>query len=225
MTTLDDTLERRGLMLVLTAPSGAGKSTLTRRLLNEVQDVALSVSVTTRDPRPGEEEGIHYYFIDKPEFERMAKAGELLEYANVFGQANGYGTPAKPVLEKLSKGIDVLFDIDWQGCEQLTEKAPGDVVRVYVLPPSIPELHQRLVTRGQDAPETIARRMRTARSELAHWEKFDYVIVNDDLDATYERLKAILLAERLKRARRTGLTPLLETMLTDLSQLGFDDDA
>lgn len=222
MATCDDRLSRRGLMLVLTAPSGAGKSTLTRRLLQELPDVSLSVSVTTRAPRPGEEEGVHYYFIDRAEFDRLAATGELLEYANVFGQANRYGTPAAPVLEKLRQGIDVLFDIDWQGCEQLLAKAPEDVVRVYILPPSIPDLHARLVSRGQDNQETVTRRMRTARSELVHWDKFDYVIVNDDLDATYERLKTILTAERLKRKRRPGLTPLVDQMREDLTRLGFD---
>lgn len=216
----DDHASRRGLMLVLTAPSGAGKSTLTRRLLNELPDVALSVSVTTRDPRPGEEEGVHYYFVDQAEFDRMARNGELLEDAHVFGQANRYGTPAGPVYDQLRRGIDVLFDIDWQGCEQLVDKAPEDVVRVYLLPPSIAELHARLVKRGQDSQDAIAQRMQTAHSELEHWQHFDYVLVNDDLAATYERLKTILAAERLKRKRRPGLGKIVDQMLADVTKLG-----
>ena len=224
MTSYDDTLQRRGVMLVLTAPSGAGKSTLTRRLLEEDDQVSLSVSVTTREPRPGEEEGIHYFFIDRPTFDRMADEGELLEWANVFGASHGYGTPRAAVEDKIRSGVDVLFDIDWQGCQQLQEKAPDDVVRIYVLPPSIAELEQRLIKRGQDSSEVIAKRMRTAKSELDHWREFDYVLINDDLDATFEKLKAILTAERLKRARRPGLEPLVDQMFSDLKAGGHAEE-
>ena len=194
---------RRGLMLVLSSPSGAGKSTLSRKLLEEDKDVNLSVSVTTRKMRPGEKDGRDYHFIDRRRFDAMVDKDELLEWAEVFD--NYYGTPAKPVLESLAAGRDVLFDIDWQGTQQLRDKARSDLVSVFVLPPSIPELERRLHARAQDDYETIHRRMAKAADEMSHWAEYDYVIVNRDIDRAFEEVKAILAAERLKRARQPGL--------------------
>lgn len=194
---------RRGLMLVLSSPSGAGKTTLSRKLLEEDKDVNLSVSVTTRKMRPGEKDGRDYHFIDRRRFDAMVDKYELLEWAEVFD--NYYGTPAKPVLESLAAGRDVLFDIDWQGTQQLRDKARSDLVSVFVLPPSVPELERRLHARAQDDYETIHRRMAKAADEMSHWAEYDYVIVNRDIDRAFEEVKAILAAERLKRARQPGL--------------------
>jgi guanylate kinase len=194
---------RRGLMLVLSSPSGAGKSTLSRKLLEEDKDVNLSVSVTTRKMRPGEKDGRDYHFIDRRRFDAMVDKDELLEWAEVFD--NYYGTPAKPVLESLAAGRDVLFDIDWQGTQQLRDKARSDLVSVFVLPPSIPELERRLHARAQDDYETIHRRMAKAADEMSHWAEYDYVIVNREIDQAFEEVKAILAAERLKRSRQPGL--------------------
>jgi guanylate kinase len=194
---------RRGLMLVLSSPSGAGKTTLSRKLLEEDKDVNLSVSVTTRKMRPGEKDGRDYHFIDRRRFDAMVDKDELLEWAEVFD--NYYGTPAKPVLESLAAGRDVLFDIDWQGTQQLRDKARSDLVSVFVLPPTIPELERRLHARAQDDYETIHRRMAKAADEMSHWAEYDYVIVNRDIDQAFEEVKAILAAERLKRARQPGL--------------------
>ena len=194
---------RRGLMLVLSSPSGAGKTTLSRRLLAEDAGVMLSVSVTTRKMRPGEVDGRDYYFIDRRAFQAMVENDELLEYAEVFD--NSYGTPTKPVMEALATGRDVLFDIDWQGTQQLRDKARSDLVSVFVLPPSIPELERRLKARAQDDYDTILHRMSKAADEMSHWAEYDYVIVNREVEQAFADVKAILAAERLKRARQPGL--------------------
>jgi guanylate kinase len=193
------TPRRRGLMFVLSSPSGAGKTTLTRMLLeDEKKNVELSVSVTTRPKRASEIEGRHYFFIDRRKFGEMAKRGELLEWAEVHG--NGYGTPRPPVEKYLRAGKDVLFDIDWQGTLQLYRAARSDVVSVFVLPPSVEELRARLARRAEDNQEIIQQRLRNAIEELDHWREYDYVLVNDDLDRSFKALKAILAAERHRRA-------------------------
>ena len=194
---------RRGLMLVLSSPSGAGKTTLSRRLLAEDAGVTLSVSVTTRKMRPGEVDGRDYHFIDRRRFDAMVENGELLEYAEVFD--NSYGTPTAPVMAALDRGRDVLFDIDWQGTQQLRDKARGDLASVFVLPPSIPELERRLKARAQDDYDTILHRMSMAADEMSHWAEYDYVIVNREIDQAFADVKAILAAERLKRERQPGL--------------------
>ncbi|HEX9071033.1 MAG TPA: guanylate kinase [Pseudolabrys sp.] len=196
-------IARRGLMLVLSSPSGAGKTTLSRKLLNEDKDVMLSVSVTTRKIRPGEKEGRDYHFIDRKRFDAFIEKSELLEWAEVFD--NYYGTPAKPVMDALAAGRDVLFDIDWQGTQQLSDKARNDLVTVFVLPPSIPELERRLHMRAQDDYETIHRRMAKAADEMSHWAEYDYVVINRDIAQAFGDVKAILSAERLKRERQPGL--------------------
>jgi guanylate kinase len=196
-------IERRGLLLVLSSPSGAGKTTLARRLLAADGDIAMSVSVTTRKQRPGEVDGRDYHFVDEAHFRAMRDKGELLEWATVFG--NRYGTPRAPVEQAIAVGRDVLFDIDWQGSQQLAEKMPGDIVRVFVLPPSGKVLEERLRTRNQDPSEVVAQRMAEASNEISHWAEYDYVIVNADLDRSLEGLRAILTAERLRRERLSGL--------------------
>jgi guanylate kinase len=190
-------------MLVLSSPSGAGKTTLSRKLLEEDKRVALSVSVTTRKMRPGEKDGHDYHFIDRRRFDAMVEKNELLEWAEVFD--NYYGTPAKPVMDALVAGRDVLFDIDWQGTQQLRDQARNDMASVFVLPPSIPELERRLHTRAQDDYETIHRRMAKAADEMSHWAEYDYVVINRDFAQAFAEVKAILAAERLKRARQPGL--------------------
>lgn len=194
---------RRGLMLVLSSPSGAGKTTLSRKLLDEDKGVMLSVSVTTRKIRPGEKDGRDYHFIARKRFDVLIEKSELLEWAEVFD--NYYGTPAKPVMDALATGRDVLFDIDWQGTQQLSDKARNDLVTVFVLPPSIPELERRLHTRAQDDYETIHRRMAKAADEMSHWAEYDYVVINRDVAQAFDDVKAILSAERLKRERQPGL--------------------
>ena len=196
-------IARRGLMLVLSSPSGAGKTTLSRKLLNEDKDVMLSVSVTTRKIRPSEKDGRDYHFIDRKRFDALIEKSELLEWAEVFD--NYYGTPAKPVMDALAAGRDVLFDIDWQGTQQLSDKARNDLVTVFVLPPSIPELERRLHMRAQDDYETIHRRMAKAADEMSHWAEYDYVVINRDIAQAFDDVKAILSAERLKRERQPGL--------------------
>lgn len=200
---------RRGLMFVLSSPSGAGKTTLTRRLMNSDARVALSVSATTRPPRPGETDGKDYYFLDDAAFEHMAAAGEFLEWAHVFG--NRYGTPRAAVEDRLAKGSDLVFDVDWQGARALAAAAPGDVVRVFILPPSVEELERRLTSRG-DPADVIARRMDRARAEISHWPEYDYVLVNDDVDRCFGELTTIFAAERLRRARQTGIGELAASM-------------
>ena len=190
-----DAIARRGLLLVLSSPSGAGKTTLSRMLLDADRSVALSVSVTTRKQRPGEVDGRDYHFIDAPRFDVMVKKGELLEWAEVFG--NFYGTPCAPVERALAAGRDVLFDIDWQGTQQLREKVKADVVTIFVLPPSIADLERRLRTRAQDSDVVIASRMAKAADEMSHWAEYDYVIINKDVDRAFAEVRAMLAAERL----------------------------
>ena len=197
-------ISRRGMMLVLSSPSGAGKTTLSRRLLEKDKGVTLSVSVTTRKMRPGEVDGRDYSFIDRRRFDALIDKSELLEWAEVFD--NYYGTPRTPVMEALAKGRDVLFDIDWQGTQQLREKVRGDLVSIFILPPSIPELEKRLHKRAQDDYETIHRRMAKAADEMSHWAEYDYVVINRDVDQAFEDVRAILAAERLKRERQPGLS-------------------
>ena len=206
-------ISRRGLMLVLSSPSGAGKTSISRRLMTEETGIVMSVSGTTRPMRPGEVDGKDYYFYDPATFEAMVKAGEFLEHATVFG--NSYGTPRKPVMDALNRGQDVLFDVDWQGTGKLKENALQHVVSVFILPPSVEELERRLKGRGQDSDEVVANRMARARSEMSHYEAYDYIIINDDLDLSVEGVKAILKAERLKRERQTGLQDFVRGMGVD----------
>ena len=196
-------ITRRGLCLVLAAPSGAGKGAIGRALLAEDANLAFSVSATTRQPRPGERDGVHYHFLDEEGFAAQARSGGLLEWARVFGR--GYGTPRAPVEAALAAGRDVLFDIDWQGHRQLRAALPEDVVGVFLLPPSLPELEARLRKRGGDDPAEIARRMAAARSEIAHWPEFEHVVLNRDLAAAIEDVRSILRAARLRTVRQTGL--------------------
>lgn len=207
-------LARRGLMFVLSSPSGAGKTTLTRRLLGEDGDVEMSVSATTRSPRPGEVDGVDYFFMNTEDFGIMRNRQEFLESAKVFD--NYYGTPQKPVEDALASGKDVLFDIDWQGAQQLAQKAREDMVSVFILPPSTAELEKRLIKRAQDPAEVVARRMAKASEEMSHWAEYDYVIVNDDVDQAYAELKAILKAERLRRERRSGLLDFVDSLRSGL---------
>lgn len=204
------TIQRRGLLLVLSSPSGAGKTTISRRLIDADPGIAMSVSVTTRKPRPGEVDGRDYHFIDEATFKSMADANELLEWARVFD--NYYGTPRGPVEESISKGNDILFDIDWQGAQQLSEKMKHDVVRVFILPPSAASLEQRLRARAQDSDEVVRKRMDAAAAEISHWPEYDYVIINSDLAQSMEGLTAILTAERLRRDRLNGLTDFVRDM-------------
>ncbi len=208
-----DTIARRGLMLVLSSPSGAGKTTLSRKLLAD-PDVTLSISVTTRAQRPGETDGVDYHFIDRTRFDAMVKNSELLEWAEVFGEY--YGTPRAPVEEALAAGRDVLFDIDWQGTQQVREKARHDLVSVFVLPPSARELERRLHTRAQDSDEVIRGRMAKAAGEISHWAEYDYVIVNRDIETAFGEVRAILAAERLKRERQTGLSDFVRAVQAEL---------
>jgi guanylate kinase len=196
-------LARRGLLFVLSSPSGAGKSTIARKLLASDSGLEMSVSATTRPMRPGEVDGKDYHFVDLERFRAMVAAGEFLEWAHVFGHR--YGTPHAPVDAILSRGRDVLFDIDWQGAQQLYQQAGGDVVRVFILPPSMEELHRRLAGRATDSAEVVEARMSRAASEIAHWDGYDYVLVNDDVDRCFEEVRTILAAERLKRSRQTSL--------------------
>ena len=209
-----DAIARRGLMLVLSSPSGAGKTTLSRRLLGADPAVELSVSVTTRKQRPGEVDGRDYHFIDSARFDAMLKQGELLEAAQVFGHR--YGTPRAPVAAALGRGRDVLFDIDWQGTQQLREKAAGDLVSIFVLPPSIPDLERRLRTRAQDSDEVIHARMARAADEMSHWAEYDYVVINTDIDRAFSEVRSILAAERLKRERQTGLSAFVRGLQAKL---------
>jgi guanylate kinase len=198
-------------MFILSSPSGAGKTTLAKMLLAKDSQITLSISVTTRPPRPGEIDGVHYYFVTPERFEAMIKADEFYEWAEVFGHR--YGTPKGMIREGLERGQDFLFDIDWQGTQQLYQKDQKDVVRVFILPPSIEELHRRLKARGTDSPEVIAARMERARAEISHWDGYDYVLINDDLNACFAQICTILEAERLKRARQTGLIPFVRELM------------
>jgi len=203
-------IERRGMLMVLSSPSGAGKTTLARALIESDNEIAMSVSVTTRPPRPGEVEGRDYFFIDEAAFKRMRETDALLEWARVFD--NFYGTPRAPVEKAIKSGRDVLFDIDWQGAQRLSEKMKHDVVRVFILPPSAAALEKRLQTRAQDSAEVVRRRMEAASAEISHWPEYDYVIVNASVDASMSGLKAILAAERLKRERLDGLSAFVREM-------------
>lgn len=209
-----DGVERRGLMFVLSSPSGAGKTTLSRMLLEREPGLKMSVSATTRPKRPGEVEARDYFFVDKKKFETMVEQGELLEWATVFD--NLYGTPRAPVEAALSVGQDVLFDIDWQGTQQLREKARADVVSLFILPPSAADLEKRLHTRAQDSDEVIRARMSRASHELSHWAEYDYIIINRDVDEAFAEVQSILKAERLKRERRTGLTTFVRELQRQL---------
>ncbi|HKQ94038.1 MAG TPA: guanylate kinase [Aestuariivirgaceae bacterium] len=198
----------------MSSPSGAGKTTLSRRLLAADPNMILSISVTTRPPRNGEADGTDYHFIDKQRFTAMRDQGELLEWAEVFGHF--YGSPRAPVEQALAQGRDVLFDIDWQGTQQLAQAMEDDLVRIFILPPSADELRDRLVSRAQDAMLVVAKRMAEASREISHWAEYDYVIINDDLEAADRDIAAILAAERLRRKRRTGLTSFVRSLLEKL---------
>ncbi len=201
---------RRGLLVILSSPSGAGKSTLSRMLMNWDPTMRFSVSATTRAPRPGEADGREYYFRSRAAFHAMVAAGEMLEHAEVFG--NLYGSPRAPVEAAMQTGIDTVFDIDWQGGQQIKQAMRGDVVSVFVLPPSIRELDRRLRSRGQDSDEVIAGRMAKSRDEISHWAEYDYVLINDDLDQTFGRLKTLLEAERLRRERQPELSAFVRRL-------------
>ncbi len=203
-------IHRRGLMLVLSSPSGAGKTTLSRRLLEADSEIDMSVSATTRKPRPGEIEGKDYYFLSTEDFGIMRNRDEFLEHAKVFG--NYYGTPREPVEKALAQGRDVLFDIDWQGTQQLDETAQDDLVKVFILPPSAQELERRLKKRAQDPAEVVAERMAKASDEISHYQEYDYIIINENMDKAFAELQAILLAERLKRRRLTGLSNFVKQL-------------
>ena len=211
-----DGVERRGLMFVLSSPSGAGKTTLSRLLIERMPGLTLSVSATTRPMRPGEVEGSDYLFVDKSRFEEMTKRDELLEWATVFD--NRYGTPRAPVEAALSAGQDVLFDIDWQGTQQLREKARADVVSVFILPPSAADLEKRLHTRAQDSDAVIRGRMNRASHELSHWAEYDYIVINHDIEDAFAEVQSILKAERLKRERRSGLTEFVRGLQRQLEK-------
>jgi guanylate kinase len=203
-------IQRRGLMLVLSSPSGAGKTTLSRLLLENDSNIQLSVSCTTREKRPGEKDGVDYKFIDTPSFRGMIERAEFLEHARVFDHY--YGTPRKPVETALDSGRDMLFDIDWQGTQQLKEKAREDLVAVFILPPSTRELERRLITRAQDPPDVVARRMNKAADEMSHWAEYDYVVINRNIGESLSQLKSILTAERLKRERQFGLSGFVKAL-------------
>jgi guanylate kinase len=198
----------------MSSPSGAGKTTLSRALLASDKNISMSVSVTTRPARPGEVDGKDYYFLTKNRFIEMRDAGELLEWAEVFG--NFYGTPKKPVLDALKEGRDVLFDIDWQGTQQLAQAMDDDLVRIFILPPSAEELRERLIKRAQDSASVVAKRMAEASREISHWPEYDYVIVNSDVTESNAQIKAILTAERLKRRRQIGLTDYVRGLTASL---------
>lgn len=205
-----DGIARRGLMLVLSSPSGAGKSTIARALLAQDGELSMSVSVTTRPARPGEQDGRDYLFIDRASFEAMIAEGALLEYATVFG--NSYGSPRGPVEETLAAGRDVLFDVDWQGTQQLRQNARADLVSIFILPPSRAELERRLRARAQDPEEVVRRRMAKAADEMSHWAEYDYIVVNREIATAVAEVKAILAAERLRRERQIGLAEFVKAI-------------
>ncbi len=198
-----DTLHRRGLMFILSSPSGAGKTTIARKLLADDDALHVSVSATTRPMRPGEVDGKDYHFVDQAQFDAMASQNEFYEWAHVFGHS--YGTPKGQIRAGLKQGLDYLFDIDWQGTQQLYQKAQADVVRVFILPPSLEELGRRLVGRGTDSAAVIAARMARAQAEISHWDGYDYVVINDDVEVCFQKVREILAAERMRRTRQTGL--------------------
>ncbi len=202
---------RRGLMIVLSSPSGAGKTTLTRKLLSAHNDMSMSVSATTRKPRPGEVDGHDYYFVSKEKFSEMIHNEDFLEHAKVFD--NFYGTPRAPVEDALMDGRDVIFDIDWQGAQQLEQAAVEDLVKIFILPPDMRALESRLRTRAQDSDDVIAKRMSKSESEISHWSEYDYIIVNEDIDRALAELEAIVIAERMKRRRQMWLGPFIKTLV------------
>ncbi|GEO84542.1 MULTISPECIES: guanylate kinase [Alphaproteobacteria] len=204
-------IARRGLMLVISSPSGAGKSTIARNLMERDRHIGMSVSVTTRPRRQSEIEGVHYHFVSQREFERMRDSDSLLEWAEVHG--NFYGTPRDPVELAMSQGRDMLFDIDWQGAQQLQDKMKADVVSIFILPPTMAELQSRLHRRAEDTEEVIQTRLANSRAEIGHWREYDYVIVNDDLDAAFDAVQSIVKAERLRRDRRHGLFDFVSTLV------------
>ena len=210
-------ITRRGIMLVVSSPSGAGKTTLTRNLMEQEDNISLSISVTTRARRGSEIDGVHYLFRSKRQFETLRDTGDLLEWAEVHG--NYYGTPREPVEKALSEGRDVLFDIDWQGTRQLLEKMRGDVVTVFVLPPTAGDLKARLERRAEDSQAIITQRLQNAFEEIAHWREYDYILVNRDLDKSFARLRAILTAERLKRVKMLDLEGFVDGLLGDLKKI------
>ncbi|MHA7819911.1 MAG: guanylate kinase [Erythrobacter sp.] len=204
-------LHRRGLLFILSSPSGAGKTTLSRMLLEADPEIALSVSATTRPPRPGEVDGEHYHFVSDAEFDRMVEEDDFYEWAHVFNHR--YGTPKGAIREGLKRGQDYLFDIDWQGTQQLYQKDQQDVVSVFILPPSLAELRRRLEARAQDSQDVIDNRMERARAEISHWAEYDYVVINDDVDECFARVREILDAERMRRTRQTGLIPFVRELM------------
>ena len=212
---LDDQpgLSRRGLLIVLSSPSGAGKSTISRMLLAADPEVTMSISATTRPKRPGERDDVDYHFVDDAEFERMVAAGDFVEWAPVFGYR--YGTPKAPVKAALKAGRDILFDIDWQGTQQLQAAMGEDLVRIFILPPSMAELERRLHARGTDSDEVIADRMARAASEISHWPEYDYVLVNRDTAECLSEVKSIVAAERLKRGRQVGMVPFVRDLVAN----------
>ncbi|WP_306150869.1 guanylate kinase [Roseovarius sp. MMSF_3281] len=210
-------MTRRGLLIILSSPSGAGKSTLTRRLRDWDPSLSFSVSATTRTPREGEVDGKDYHFMSQAEFQRQVADSGMLEHAHVFG--NFYGSPRGPVEEAINSGKDVLFDIDWQGAQQIQNSALGQhTLSIFILPPSIRELHRRLVTRGQDSDDVIAKRMRKSWDEISHWAEYDYVLVNDDLEQTDKRLKTIVEAARLKRLQQPGLNAHVKALHSEFEE-------
>lgn len=209
---MPDPRRRRGLMLVMSSPSGAGKTSISRRVLELEPELVLSISVTTRPRRPGEIDGVHYHFIDAARFAEMAARGELLEHARVYGHC--YGTPRAAVEAALAGGRDVLFDIDWQGAQQLRAAAADDMVGVFILPPSIPELERRLRVRAQDPEETVRYRLAQVAADVTHWPEYDYVLVNKEFEASVTAVRAILAAERLRRRRQPGLTEFVQQFRT-----------
>ncbi|MCT4558550.1 MAG: guanylate kinase [Pelagimonas sp.] len=211
-------MSRRGLLIILSSPSGAGKSTLSRRLLDWDPSLSFSVSATTRAPRPGEENGVHYHFVSEEEFKRTVAEQGMLEHAHVFG--NFYGSPKAPVEDAISQGRDVIFDIDWQGAQQVVNSSLGQsTLSIFILPPSITELRRRLVSRGQDSDDVIAKRMQKSWDEISHWGSYDHVLVNDDLDVTFERLKTIVEATRLRRLQQPDLVEHVRNLQTEFEEL------
>jgi guanylate kinase len=207
---MDTEISRRGLMLVLSSPSGAGKTSISRELLSRDGNLIMSISATTRPKRPGEVEGKDYYFVTAETFDGMVARGEFLEHATVFG--NRYGTPRAPVEKALVAGKDVLFDIDWQGTQQIASRLPDDLVTVFILPPSTEELEQRLIKRAQDPPQVVAQRMAQAADEMSRFDAYDYIVINRDLEQSVEEVQAVLRAERLNRRRLVGLSEFVSRL-------------
>jgi guanylate kinase len=205
-------LNRRGIMVVLSSPSGAGKTTLTKQILNTSKNILMSVSATTRQPRPGEVDGEDYIFLSKSKFSEMIENDEFLEYAKVFD--NFYGTPRAPVEDALAGGFDIVFDIDWQGAQQLTQAAANDLVKIFILPPNVQELENRLRSRAQDSDDVIARRMSKSENEISHWAEYDYIIINEDITEAIEELNTIVNAERMKRLRQPWLGSFVKKLVT-----------